>query len=716
MKCKRTFNVLYIVCVFCILHANTALFAQSQDSLLRGLYNWPDTVYVDKLVDASKKFRNQDADKALEYALKTRNYFSGANDQRLGKSYAAIGIAYDIKGKYDSASYWLNKSLVIAEKLNDSRAKGSSLLSIGVVNLNKGNYDEAISYYNQALSNFKAINEKRGEAQAHNNIGVILKKLKRYDEAIEHYNAALEINKAAKSPAYEMCLTNIANIYCEKKDFVTAKKYFDNAIKDNLQNKNYISLIRNRNSLAQILIIQKKYKDAGILLEKNVKLGEKQSLQEHLISTYNNYADLYFQQDSLEKAQKYSALAVKYAKKINNPEELAGALAMSATINSKTGNLSQALLDVKKAQLLKDSLLNEQTIKSVNEVEGKYQLENKKLQIENLEKEKAFQGEELARKNAEAKAQRSITIALVVGAALLLLFLIAVYRSYQQKKKDNIFIQQQNKELEQKNTIIEKQKHILEEHQKEIVDSINYAKRIQYALLAGNSLLINNLPEHFVLYKPKDIVSGDFYWACPTPEGFIYITADCTGHGVPGAFMSLLNISKLSQTINEKKIYSPEKILNVVREEIITALNPIGSTEESKDGMDAILCKLDVQKKKLQYAAANNSFYIIRNQEIIHCKADKMPVGKGQNDYTSFTLYEVDLLEGDIIYTLTDGFVDQFGGPRGKKFKKKKLELLLMEVCNLPMQEQMTRIESALNDWKGQLEQVDDVCLIGVKI
>ena len=260
-----------------------------------------------------------------------------------------------------------------------------------------------------------------------------------------------------------------------------------------------------------------------------------------------------------------------------------------------------------------------------------------------------------------------------------------------------------------------KQKDIIEEKQKEILDSINYAKRIQFSLLASENLLNQYLPEHFVLFKPKDVVSGDFYWATPTPEGFVFITADCTGHGVPGAFMSLLNISKLSQAINENKITRPDLILNNVRSEIVNALNAEGS-EESKDGMDAVLCKLDIKNMNLQYAAANNAFYIIRDNELLTCKADKMPVGKGHDDSISFTFNEITLQKGDVVYTFTDGYADQFGGPRGKKFKYKQLEDIMLEICSLPLKEQSKILNQKFEDWKGNLDQVDDVLIIGFKI
>lgn len=234
--------------------------------------------------------------------------------------------------------------------------------------------------------------------------------------------------------------------------------------------------------------------------------------------------------------------------------------------------------------------------------------------------------------------------------------------------------------------------------------------------MASEDLLQRNLPEHFVLFNPKDVVSGDFYWATPTDEGFIYIASDCTGHGVPGAFMSLLNISKLSQVINENKVTRPDLILNNIRTEIINALNAEGSKEESKDGMDAVLCKLDLKNMRLEYAAANNSFYIIRDKKLIVCKADKMPVGMGHDDSISFTYNQISLEKGDVIYTFTDGYADQFGGPKGKKFKYKQLEEILISIHLLPMKEQSNILNHKFQDWRGNLDQVDDILIIGIRI
>lgn len=258
--------------------------------------------------------------------------------------------------------------------------------------------------------------------------------------------------------------------------------------------------------------------------------------------------------------------------------------------------------------------------------------------------------------------------------------------------------------------------NIIHEKNREITDSIHSAKRIQHALLASDSLLKKHLPEYFVLYKPKDIVSGDFYWANVIDNKFVIITADCTGHGVPGAFMSLLNISYLNEAIIEKRIDSPEKILEHVRTQIISTLNPEGSEVESKDGMDAVLCIYDFKHLWLRFACANNPLWVIRNNDLIRFKPDKMPVGMHYGEQKPFSINTLGLRKGDIVYTFTDGYADQFGGAKGKKFKYKALKELLLSIQKNSMEEQKEILHKTFEKWKGNLEQVDDVLIIGVRV
>lgn len=269
--------------------------------------------------------------------------------------------------------------------------------------------------------------------------------------------------------------------------------------------------------------------------------------------------------------------------------------------------------------------------------------------------------------------------------------------------------------VEQKNVIEEKAKELAARH-KEITDSINYAERIQRALLAGEEMLTDNLSDYFVLFKPKDVVSGDFYWATKLlNNNFMLVTADSTGHGVAGAIMSIVNIACLKEAVS-KDIMSPDKVLNETRKLIIECLKNDGSEEGGKDGMDASLIAFDLKNEMIHCACAMNPVWIVRNNELTEIRADRFPIGKHDMSTTSFALQSHKIEKGDVIYTLTDGFSDQFGGPKGRKFMNKQLKELLISVAKEPMETQKQKLDTAFSNWKGNMEQVDDVCVIGIRI
>ncbi|MBK9284589.1 MAG: SpoIIE family protein phosphatase [Sphingobacteriaceae bacterium] len=269
-------------------------------------------------------------------------------------------------------------------------------------------------------------------------------------------------------------------------------------------------------------------------------------------------------------------------------------------------------------------------------------------------------------------------------------------------------------------TELEESKNLIQERNKEIIDSINYAKKIQYTLLANEELLNNNLPEHFVLFQPKDIVSGDFYWAIhiqhESRDLFYLAVCDSTGHGVPGAFMSLLNISFLNEAITERNIFEPHRVLEHTRKRLIESI----SNEGQQDGFDGILICFEktinsATPVKLTYAAANNAPILLSRDVINELSCDKMPVGKGPKT-SHFGLFELNYQKGDVLYLYTDGYADQFGGPKGKKLKYKTLNELLKSNCREDAKSQKIKLQNYFNNWKGKLEQVDDVCLIGIKL
>jgi serine phosphatase RsbU (regulator of sigma subunit) len=330
------------------------------------------------------------------------------------------------------------------------------------------------------------------------------------------------------------------------------------------------------------------------------------------------------------------------------------------------------------------------------EVQTKYETEKKELQIASLSKDKELNDTKL-------KEQRTLIYSVSAGLVLLLSLCFFIFRGYREKKKANA-------ELEEKNGMIE-------EKNKDITDSINYAKRIQRAILTSESYLKKHLPEHFVLNKPKDIVSGDFYWSYETPDKkMIVVVADCTGHGVPGAFMSLIGASKLNEIVIERKITNPDRILNQLREEVINAMNPEDADEISMDGMDVSICCFEPEQMKMQYAGANNPVYLVRAEDLIVLKPDKFPVGKYSGDIMPFTNNSISVSKGDVVYLFSDGYADQFGGVDGKKFKYKHLQNLLKSLYSVSMEEQKKILDLTIEQWKGKMEQVDDILIIGIRL
>ncbi|MFT4601773.1 MAG: serine phosphatase RsbU (regulator of sigma subunit) [Arenicella sp.] len=304
------------------------------------------------------------------------------------------------------------------------------------------------------------------------------------------------------------------------------------------------------------------------------------------------------------------------------------------------------------------------------------------------------------------------TLMLSFGAVI---FLAAVFGWMRLFKAIVIKQKQTEEELAEQNALVQRQKEVVEEAHKEITDSINYAERIQRSFLATDEILNKHLKDYFVFFKPKEAVSGDFYWAGELANGnFAMVNADSTGHGVPGAIMSILNITSIEKAV-EQKVSEPAEIFNLARKNIIQRLKKDGSTEGGKDGMDASIVCFDFENSGFTYAAAQNPIWVIRNKELIEIKPNKMPIGKHDKDHIPFSGGEFEMQKGDQIYTLTDGFQDQFGGPKGKKFMVKKMREHLLSVSHLSMEDQHNYIRKTFTDWQGELEQVDDVCLIGVK-
>ncbi len=306
----------------------------------------------------------------------------------------------------------------------------------------------------------------------------------------------------------------------------------------------------------------------------------------------------------------------------------------------------------------------------------------------------------------QIEKQKLITYFILIALVLVSGIGYVMYVNYRNKKKANLI-------LEEKNRLITNQRDQIAYQKKHITDSIEYAKRIQKAILPSLELFSDKI-EHFVLYKPRDIVSGDFYWVDKKDDKQIVITSDCTGHGVPGAFMSMLGVSLLNEIIKNKDITKPDLILNKLRENIISSLKQMEIKSEVKDGMDMTAIVIDYKNNTLEFAGANNPLIIIRDGDLQFYKGDKMPVAI-HDSLDPFTLQTIELKKGDAIYTFSDGYPDQFGGPNDKKFLIKNFKDLLMQIQHLSMYEQGEKLNEVFEEWKKEVEQVDDVTVVGIK-
>ncbi len=632
-----------------------------------------DTLKLREYYNTCQKYELSSADSVLKYAdlqlkLATKiNYTS-----QIIRGHINFGIAYVRLFKFNDALTHYLKARELVEKRN--KGDLSPLLGqIGYIYLRLNQKKEAYKYFKQQQS--ISILEKNYEAYLSCvvNLADYYNTNNSLDSSINLLNEGLKIARKYKFHSNEVIIIdNIANAYYAK------------AI--DTDDRSYFKLVEQYADSALILHYQDKDSSAifyiyGLLGALNKDLKNYKRSEEY----YNQY--------------------VSYSKRTKDIMNLKIAIDEMSLLFADQGKFKQAY----QYRLMYDSInrlyVDEEAHKQVIELNTKYETEKK-------EEENAFllKKDELSTKTINQ--QKTINAFIIISLIVSILFGIFMFRIYRQKKNAHILISKQKEDVEQKQVEIEFQKGIIEEKQTEIVDSINYAKRIQYALLPADKILSLNLSQHFILFKPKDIVSGDFYWATEHNDNFYLAVCDSTGHGVPGAFMSLLNIGFLSEAIKEKHIHAPNEILNYVRERLIENISQDGG----QDGMDCILLCINKKDKSITYSAAHNAPILIRDNKMMELPKDKMPVGKGEK-MASFTLHEIkDLKKEDTIYLYTDGYADQFGGPEIKKFKSRRLNELLLSISNNPIDEQQKILNKEFIDWKGPLEQIDDVCVIGIKI
>ncbi len=648
--------------------------------------------------------------------------------EEIANSLRSIGIVYWYQGIFEIAVQYYQNALNTYKELSDKQGIADSYLVIGIIYHEWGKYELALEYYQKSLKIFEKLDNKKAIADSFNNIGLVYKDWGNYGEkALEYFQKSLVImEELSNKHGIANSFTNIGEVYEQRENYEEAIDYYKKAleISEELGNKQQIAA--NLESIGNVYIKREKYEKALENHKKSLNIREQIGSKQGIASSLHSIGTVYNNWGNYRKAVEYYNESLKLAKEMKSNKLIKDNYENISEVYSAIGNNNQAFKYYKLYIAVKDTMFTEESHKQIAELETKYQTEKKEKEIALLNKDKQLKDLEIEKNQEQIKRQRSLIYFFVLGFLIVVGFSVLLYHQYNQKKKAN---------------------EILAIQKQEITDSILYARRIQTAILPPESYINESLHQHFILNKPRDIVSGDFLWITQKDSKILVAVADCTGHGVPGAFMSMLGVAFLNEIVNKKEVFQANEILNQLRENVMISLHQTGKMGEAKDGMDIALSILDTTTNKLQYSGANNPLYIVRNNEksplikggvlaggsqgdvspkttnlpeLIEIKADKMPIGiqtiEKISDLTSFTNHEIKLEKGDTIYLFSDGYSDQFGGEKGKKFKYKKYKQLLVDIHDKPMDEQKEILDKTIEEWKGNLEQVDDILVMGIRI
>ena len=705
-------------------------------------------------------------EKSISYYTKSLDIYRKTTLlQETSNTYGNIGLTYLHTGDFEAAIEHYKKSIEIRKQIDDKEGIANHYINIGAAYYYLGKYDKAVESFLNSVSFYEKINNKKGIADVYNNIGSLHIEQNNYARAIEYLNKSIAIDlELNDSASVAETYINIANLYLKTEKYQQALTLFQKSLNIELNKKNQRNTAYIYNNLGEVYSKLNNYDEALQCFLKAYHLNKEMSNKHNIAKNLINISRLNLllanatSNPELKKSQFINAIS--YAQEALQIENSSNSI---VTKNEAFKNLHEAyagVFDFRNAYKYqqhyietKDSLFNETKNKQIEELEGKYQNEKKEQEIKNQKLELAQKEGELKRKNAQRNA--SVLIALL--SLGMIVFLIA---SIRQKKKTNQFVTEKNAELEQANEeiraqrdeisqqrdIVTQQNEKIEQFPKSITDSISYAKQIQEALLPDQSLLRNYFTAHFVFYKPLSIVSGDFYWTTrlniDSEEYIVIAVADCTGHGVPGAFMSMLGISFLNEIVQKHEIRSTDQILNELRSYIISSFKHESLLKKAisgepvhhiaRDGMDISLAMYHPKSMTLQFSGARNPLYLIRREAIKNVPdnvktkrvepynlyefpADKMPIALFYK-MNPFTKTELKLKKGDLLYLFTDGFVDQFSDKHKGKFNRNGLKQLFLENAHFQLDEQSEKIENAFADWKGNSPQIDDVCIIGLCI
>ena len=604
-------------------------------------------------------------------------------------------------GESEQSLQKLNKALDLAIRSQQVRMQGKVIEEMGIVFSNNNNPDSSIYYYDIALQRYLSIGDSTGASKACYKIGRVYFYSSDFEKALEFFKRADTYNDNTRNPSLVSQATSkmaIGVVYEEIDSLQLAIYYQELALKIKRENNLEIHIPVSLNNLAVLHGKTGNIGKARALLNESIEISERIGEYKALAFAQLTLGNLLMQEKRYPEAVSMMQKAISFWELSNSLRDLQEGYRSLYNAYKNIGDDSEALYYLEKTTSIKDSIYSEDRLLSMQEFDSKFKSREKEMTIQNQK----LQIEKEVREKELAEEQKTMQFYLF-SSIIILLLLNGVYLVYiyLRKRRDQKLILIQKLELEEKNS--------------EIVNSINYAKRLQEAILPDGVYFKNNFSDSFIYYQPKDIVAGDFYWFEKTKDTLLFAVADCTGHGVPGAIVSVVCSNALAKVVLEFGLTDPGEILDAVRKLIVEAFKKGG--KEMKDGMDISICALSLSSRTLKWAGANNPIWIVQkenDENIVEIKGDKQPVGDFVHQ-KKFTTHQVDITNGDSIYLFSDGYADQFGGEKGKKFKYQAFKKLLFDNRKKAMSEQLQVLSDTFNQWRGDYEQVDDVCVIGIR-
>jgi serine phosphatase RsbU (regulator of sigma subunit) len=574
----------------------------------------------------------------------------------------------------------------------------------------KGDLKSTLEKLNKAISLFKKHQEQKGLAKAYSLKSIALGRLDKPGERLEHLIKAKTIYLGLKDDeGLSSVLLNLANAY------VDLKKY-DEAIRE-LEERSRLSLTDNtgefyaENHYGHIYYDLNKTDEAIVHYKKATGIAHHYKMLDSEITGLTHIAECYQKKNNNLVARGYYLQALDLARQNHLMVEEADALKGMVNLYETEQDFKNGYFSLKQYKAIQDSIFTIEKMKSINNIEHKLQL---------TEKEKIIAEQNLSLEKEKVELASSKTKGLMLVAGLVIIGIAFVFLFYHNRRTTRLFSLIKKQKAE-----VEIQKEMIETKNKEVMDSITYARYIQGSMLPSEKSMNALFKENFVLYKPKDIVAGDFYWTeCIDNKTFLLV-GDCTGHGVPGAMVSIVACNAINRAVKEFKLSDPALIFDKVNELMQETFSK--SDYEVKDGMDAALCVIDHTTMKLHIAAAYNPVWIVsppaiktnlweESWSLSQITADKQPIGKFEEEASPFQLKTIGIEKGEMLYLFTDGYADQFGGPKGKKLKYKQFQELLTKVASLPAHEQKAVLDTTIENWRGNLDQVDDILVVGIRV